>query len=141
MDTKELMRPAFWARAWEEAAKNAPTHRRRVRNDEEMIENWNRRAASFARGTSGAKGARRQEEVLALLRREGALRPGIRVLDIGAGPGNFALPLASVAGEMVAVEPAAGMLRILQERAACAGIKNIICLQRTWQEIDLEKEG
>lgn len=134
------MTPDYWAGAWEEAARNSPTGRRR-RGEEEAIAHWNRRAESFVRSTAGADAVRKREEVLALLRQEGALRPGVRVLDIGAGPGNFALPLARVAAEVVAVEPAAAMLRILRERAAREGISNITCVQATWQEIDLDARG
>jgi 16S rRNA A1518/A1519 N6-dimethyltransferase RsmA/KsgA/DIM1 with predicted DNA glycosylase/AP lyase activity len=40
------------------------------------------------------------------------------VPDIGAGPGTLAIPLAPRVKEITAVEPGAGMVSILQERAA-----------------------
>jgi ubiquinone/menaquinone biosynthesis C-methylase UbiE len=39
-----------------------------------------------------------------------ALGPGDRVLDLGCGPGTLAIPLSRRVGEVVAVDPAAGML-------------------------------
>jgi len=59
-----------------------------------------------------------------------------RVLDIGAGPGTLAIPLAPRVKEITAVEPGAGMVSILQERAARGGITNITCVQKRWEDID-----
>ncbi len=63
-----------------------------------------------------------------------------RVLDIGAGPGVLAIPLAARVKEVCAVEPGAGMLAVLQERAAQDGIRNITCVQKTWEEIDADRD-
>jgi SAM-dependent methyltransferase len=60
-----------------------------------------------------------------------------RVLDIGAGPGTLAIPLAPDVAEITAVEPGAGMAAILSRRAAAAGIANISCIGKTWEEIDI----
>ena len=54
-----------------------------------------------------------------------------RVLDIGAGPGTLAIPLAPRVKEITAVEPGAGMVAILRERAAKEGITNISCIGAT----------
>lgn len=59
-----------------------------------------------------------------------------RVLDIGAGPGVLAVPLAHRVKEVCAVEPGAGMVAVLQERAAREGIHNITCVQKRWEDID-----
>jgi SAM-dependent methyltransferase len=59
-----------------------------------------------------------------------------RVLDIGAGPGTLALPLAPLVKEITAVEPGAGMVEILKRHAERDGIKNITCVQKTWEEIN-----
>lgn len=63
-----------------------------------------------------------------------------RVLDIGAGPGTLAIPLASRVKEIRAVEPGAGMVAILQERAAKDGIKNISCVQKRWEDVDITSD-
>jgi predicted RNA methylase len=59
-----------------------------------------------------------------------------RVLDIGAGPGTLAIPLAPLVREITAVEPGAGMVEVLKQHANRDGIRNITCVQKTWEEVD-----
>jgi ubiquinone/menaquinone biosynthesis C-methylase UbiE len=59
-----------------------------------------------------------------------------RVLDIGAGPGTLALPLAPLVREITAVEPGAGMVEVLKRHADRDGVRNITCVQKTWEDID-----
>jgi len=59
-----------------------------------------------------------------------------RVLDIGAGPGILALPLAPLVRDVTAVEPGAGMVEVLKKHAEQEGIRNIACVQKTWEEVD-----
>lgn len=54
-----------------------------------------------------------------------------RILDIGCGTGQLAIPLARHAGTVVAIDPVAEMLAAGQERAAAAGLRNI-----SWQRGD-----
>jgi SAM-dependent methyltransferase len=60
-----------------------------------------------------------------------------RVLDIGSGPGTLAIPLSPLVKEITAVEPGAGMVEILRKHADREGLRNITCMQKTWEEIDL----
>ena len=66
--------------------------------------------------------------------------PESRVLDIGAGPGTLAIPLAPRVKEVTAVEPGAGMVSILLERAAQDGITNIRCVQKRWEDVDPDQD-
>ena len=54
------------------------------------------------------------------------------VLDIGAGGGRYALPLALHAREVVAVEPSDGMRTVLEEGMAEHGIANIRVSDQRW---------
>jgi len=63
-----------------------------------------------------------------------------RVLDIGAGPGTLAIPLAALAKEVTAVEPGAGMVEILSNHVEDRGIRNITCVQKRWEDIDLSRD-
>jgi SAM-dependent methyltransferase len=60
-----------------------------------------------------------------------------RVLDIGAGPGTLAIPLAPRVNEVTAVEPGEGMVEILNERMKKEGITNIRTITKRWEDIDL----
>ena len=64
------------------------------------------------------------------------LTPGSRILDIGAGPGTLALPIAPCVREVVAVEPAEGMVAVLEEHLARNGINNIRTVRKRWEDID-----
>ena len=50
------------------------------------------------------------------------LHPGARILDIGAGTGRVAIPLAARGCRVVAVEPAAGMLQELKKKASAIDV-------------------
>ncbi len=54
------------------------------------------------------------------------------VLDVGAGAGRYALPLARVAREVIAVDPSTSMLAALREDAAAHGIRNVRAIEGRW---------
>ena len=60
------------------------------------------------------------------------VQPGERWVDIGAGGGRYTLPLALLAGEVIAVEPSDGMLNVLREGMAEYSIANVRILQSLW---------
>jgi len=68
------------------------------------------------------------------------LTPESRVLDIGAGPGTLAIPLAPLAREVTAIEPGAGMLEILRDHIRKDDITNITCIQKRWEDIDPDRD-
>jgi ubiquinone/menaquinone biosynthesis C-methylase UbiE len=60
------------------------------------------------------------------------LQPGMKVLDVGCGPGRLTIPLAQQVGphgEVVAVDIQPGMLRRAQAKAQAANLSNIRFLQ------------
>jgi SAM-dependent methyltransferase len=65
------------------------------------------------------------------------IRPGSRVLDIGAGPGTLALPLAGMAAHVTAVEPSPGMMAVLEEHIRDGRAGNIRCVQKLWEDVDI----
>lgn len=59
-------------------------------------------------------------------------RPDDTWLDIGAGAGRYALPLALRVCEVVALDPSPGMLKALREQAAAHGIDNVRSIEARW---------
>ncbi len=59
-------------------------------------------------------------------------RPGETWLDIGAGAGRYALPLALRVGAVIALDPSPGMLAALREQAAAHGIANVAAVEGRW---------
>lgn len=54
------------------------------------------------------------------------------VLDVGAGGGRLALPLALGAKKVIAVEPSPSMCRVLREVAAEFDVKNVEVIESGW---------
>ncbi len=53
-------------------------------------------------------------------------------LDIGAGAGRYALPLALRVREVIALDPSPGMLAALREQAIEQGISNVRAIEGRW---------
>ena len=64
------------------------------------------------------------------------VQPGDTWLDIGAGAGRYALPiaraLAATGGQVIALDPSAAMLRALREIADEHGIANVRTVEARW---------
>jgi 2-polyprenyl-3-methyl-5-hydroxy-6-metoxy-1,4-benzoquinol methylase len=65
----------------------------------------------------------------------GLVRPTDTVLDIGAGGGRLALPLALETRQVIAIDPSEGMLKVLREGMAEHGIANIEVINGRWPAI------
>jgi CTP:molybdopterin cytidylyltransferase MocA/SAM-dependent methyltransferase len=82
---------------------------------------------------------RTDEPALEVLR--GLVQPGETWLDIGAGAGRYALPIAAQlapsGGAVVAVDPSSGMLGALRELGSEHGIANVRVVQARWPPDDL----
>ena len=74
--------------------------------------------------------ARRDDPVLSALL--ALARPGETWLDIGAGAGRYALPIAAVAGRVIALDPSSSMLEALRDGAVRAGIENVRAVEGRW---------
>jgi SAM-dependent methyltransferase len=99
----------------------------RVQANREQVDQFREAsAADFYAPIAGmfrADPRRRDEPTLEALRE--LVQPTDTVLDIGAGGGRYALPLALVAREVVAIEPSDAMRRVLADGMAEYDIRNI----------------
>jgi FkbM family methyltransferase len=95
----------------------------------DLAAHWDSRARLFNKRVM--KNKARSKDQVALL----GLTSGETVLDVGAGTGRLALPMAHLAKSVTALDQSAGMLSCLQENMAAEGIENIRCIQKSWQDV------
>ncbi|WP_421909056.1 class I SAM-dependent methyltransferase [Methanolacinia petrolearia] len=58
------------------------------------------------------------------------------ILDVGAGPGTLAVPLAELSGHVTAVEPSKGMADVMADYAAERGVSNLDIVRKKWEDVD-----
>jgi hypothetical protein len=109
-----------WIKRWEQIVEE----RRSLAAGHSDPSYWDRRASSFARSTHT-----RVDEFLAVL--EPYLAPSKTLIDVGAGTGRHAVPLAERLEWVTAVEPSEGM------RSHIAPRDNITVIASTWEEAEV----
>ncbi|HEV2580764.1 MAG TPA: class I SAM-dependent methyltransferase [Ktedonobacteraceae bacterium] len=97
---------------------------------------WNRRARGYHRSTKDTVSNDPFYRYLIKV-----ISPATTVLDVGAGTGRFALALAPLVRQVIAVEPNAAMLDYLRQDAQERGITNISYSQSTWQDTPNEVQA
>jgi SAM-dependent methyltransferase len=110
-----------WNELWKAIHAGSPE---RSWKDRDPASVWDKRAAAYHRFTRD--GQRATEQELAVLH----VRPDDTVLDVGAGTGRLAVPIARTAAHVTALDPSEGMLSILQEE----GRNNYSCIQMRWED-------
>ena len=66
------------------------------------------------------------------------VKPGETLIDVGAGGGRLALPLALTCSRVFAVEPSPSMCDVLRETADEHGIDNVSVTQANWEDAVVE---
>jgi len=61
------------------------------------------------------------------------------ILDIGAGPGTLAIPLAKMVKKVTAVEPAMGMFECLKQNIEKENLNNLACINKKWEEVNIDE--
>jgi precorrin-6B methylase 2 len=95
---------------------------------------WDTRASRFAQRAQ-ATDPKTDSLSLALL---DLVRPEDTVLDVGAGTGRYALPLANATRRVTAVEPSDAMRSQLEQAISAGGIRNIAIVPSRWEDASVE---
>ena len=119
-----------WEKLWIAARKNSVLAKYRK---DVGIEIWDRGAEDY-RDTIKKNGYEYGRQMVDTIKE--IIKPDFEVLDIGAGPGTLAIPLAKLVNKVTALDPSKGMLKVLEESAVKDGLSNIETINKTWQEVD-----
>ncbi len=115
----------FWANAW---AEYRQAGNKRRPDPKAWVEFWNHFSQSYAKHNDDNK--QTHQDIIDNLISQGAIQAGDTLLDIGCGPGTYALPLADRGVKVTGLDTAAQMLSTLQSKAAQADLSAMIT---TWQ--------
>lgn len=114
-----------WNELWKAIHVSSPG---RTAKDEEPASVWDKKAASYHRNTRDERSATlRDLEHLDLQSKD-------TVLDMGAGTGRLAVPVAGRVAHVTALDASGGMLGILRERMVAEGRTNFSCVQKRWED-------
>lgn len=67
------------------------------------------------------------------------IHKGSRVLDIGAGPGIYSVPLAGRGCQVTAIEPSPLMRKALEENIHQNGVTGITVIPKRWEDVTAEE--
>lgn len=120
-------------RLWNEMVEAEHAQSERARAEAPPDDHWQPFAESFK-----ADPHRTDDSLLNHLLQ--AVEPDDTLLDVGAGGGRLALPLALKCRHVVAVEPSSSMGSVLLQQSTEFGIKNVSLVQARWEEAEVDPE-
>lgn len=121
------------ATAWVARVRAEHEQAERARGGKDDSDYWKPFAHRFTASREGEGG--RDPSVDALLE---LVRPEDTVLDVGAGGGRIALPLAEKCRLVIAVEPSGAMRERIAEQVKKWGVKNLKTVAAKWEEAVVE---
>lgn len=120
-------------RKWTETVLAEHAQSDRVRSGNPQADHWRGLAHRFA--PASRDDAYRDGTLKALLR---VVRSDDTVLDVGAGAGRLAVPLAEQCRHVTAVEPSEAMVERLTEQAQAWGVRNLAVVPERWEDVTVE---
>jgi SAM-dependent methyltransferase len=118
-----MMDVAYWKKAWQDARENSSLAAG-YRRPDHWERFWDQFADRYAR--DNRRNRTLFERIIETLMADQALPPSGSVLDIGCGPGTYALPLAAKSATVTGLDTAPTMLAILEREAARDGLSDRI---------------
>ena len=103
----------------------------RITLDEPAGSFWDGRAKQF--NESMTQNRERSQKQMAKIE----LAPEYTVLDVGAGTGRLAIPIAKCVKSVTAIDPSRGMLACLKENMERESVENITYLNKKWEDTKL----
>jgi len=125
-----------WILLWKQLVESQSHTWEKRESSEGESDHWRGKAQSFNNGVKQrwAKPDSHREFVLSLLKRH----QGSTVLDIGAGTGGWAVPMARLAKKVTAIEPSSEMIRFMTDNLKSEGVGNVEIVQASWPEGEKE---
>ncbi len=127
-----------WQELWEETIKRSSVRNRRSDLSEQE---WINFLSDFYYKKSGRKfgqtGPSKADEFTAEFNRlKRFITRDSTVLEVGAGTGRLAIPLAKEAKRVTVIEPARASMRLLKENASRENIANMDFVERLWSDFE-----
>jgi SAM-dependent methyltransferase len=131
---KDIGSVAFWAETWEKVSTRSFLRRYQERYPERWAAFYDRVAELWPTMGGGKEGPERK--IVHTLLQEQVVFPGATALDLGCGPGKYALLLAEAGVRVTALDLSPTMVDVLRRRAAAGGIGSpaLNIVQKDWEE-------
>ncbi len=133
MSSKTDLASTSAAKRWAETVRAEHDQADRVRSDDPNTDHWKKLAHRFEPATR--EKAFNDETFVAISK---FVNASDTVLDVGAGAGRLAVPLAERCVHVTAVEPSEAMQSRLQEQANAWGLENLSIVTSTWEDAEVE---
>lgn len=102
---------------------------------------WDLRAEEFNNHPGKDENKKRLEDTMRFLTSKNILQEQAEILDIGCGPGKYALALAKRAKRVVGIDISPHMLQCAWENAEKERCDNFVFEKAAWETVDLKKYG
>lgn len=102
---------------------------------------WDSRAEEFNLRVNTSEGEKRLNKILKLLTSQGILTGEGDVLDIGCGPGKYAIEIAKKAKSVIGVDISPRMIEYAKENAAIERLFNMEFKVADWEVLDINSLG
>lgn len=119
----------YWIEKWQKKEQNVTA----------CTSFWNSRARSYNQDVVLPQTS--SNDVVTMLQKKRILEKGSEVLDIGCGPGRYALAMAKECKEVTALDISQEMLQYLKIHVRKLDLNNVITCKNNWEAIDLVEYG
>jgi len=102
---------------------------------------WDNRADEFNKLVSQGTPDERTRKIIEFMSHNNLLTENSSVLDIGCGPGRFAVEFAKTSTDVIGLDISDKMLDYAQKNAAASNLTNASFRNLNWDEVNLEEYG